>query len=194
MLPGLKPDGREFILTNIEILNLTADPEDRSLIIGAGAVGVEFASMFNRFGTKVTILEMLPRIVPVEDEESFEGARARVARRRFASRPAPKCENVQKTGTGVQDEGHALQRQEGRASAAEKLLVAVGRAPNTANIGAREHQGRTGPRLHQSESSGSRPPNRAFMRSATWWRARRNWRTWRPCRAWWRWRTWRASR
>ncbi len=38
-------------------------------IIGAGAVGVEFASMFNRFGTKVTLLEMLPRLVPVEDEE-----------------------------------------------------------------------------------------------------------------------------
>ena len=39
------------------------------MIIGAGAVGVEFASMFNRFGTKVSVFEMLPRLVPVEDEE-----------------------------------------------------------------------------------------------------------------------------
>src|SRR5206468_7888111 len=67
MLPGLQPDP-EFILTNIEILNLTAVPKSLA-IIGAGAVGVEFASIFHRFGCKVTLLEMLPRIVPVEDEE-----------------------------------------------------------------------------------------------------------------------------
>ena len=67
MLPGLEPDP-EFILTNIEILNLTAVPKSLA-IIGAGAVGVEFASIFHRFGSKVTIFEMLPRVVPVEDEE-----------------------------------------------------------------------------------------------------------------------------
>ncbi len=67
MLPGLKPDPVR-ILTNIEILNLTAIPKTLA-IIGAGAVGVEFASIFNRLGTEVTVLEMLPRIVPVEDEE-----------------------------------------------------------------------------------------------------------------------------
>ena len=67
MLPGLQPDP-EFILTNIEILNLTAVPKSL-IVIGAGAVGVEFASIFNRFGTDVTVFEMLPRIVPVEDED-----------------------------------------------------------------------------------------------------------------------------
>src|SRR5712692_1214266 len=67
MLPGLQPDSKT-ILTNIEILDLPAVPKTM-LIIGAGAVGVEFASIFNRFGTKVTVLEMLPRLVPVEDEE-----------------------------------------------------------------------------------------------------------------------------
>src|SRR5262249_42966244 len=67
MLPGLTPDP-EFILTNIEILNLQAVPKTMA-IVGAGAVGTEFASMFKRFGTDVTIFEMLPRIVPVEDEE-----------------------------------------------------------------------------------------------------------------------------
>jgi len=66
MLAGLKPDPVR-ILTNIEILNLTAIPRTL-VIIGAGAVGVEFASVFNRIGTEVTILEMLPRIVPMEDE------------------------------------------------------------------------------------------------------------------------------
>ena len=67
MLPGLEPDA-ETILTNIEILNLTAVPKSL-IIIGAGAVGVEFASIFKRFGSEVTIIEMLPRVVPVEDED-----------------------------------------------------------------------------------------------------------------------------
>src|SRR5260370_36559738 len=67
MLPGLEPDA-EFILTNIEILNLQTVPKSL-MIIGAGAVGVEFASMFQRFGSEVSIYEMLPRLVPVEDEE-----------------------------------------------------------------------------------------------------------------------------
>ena len=67
MLPGLQPDAKR-ILTNIEILNLNYVPKSLA-ILGAGAVGVEFASCFHRFGSKVSIFEMLPRIVPVEDEE-----------------------------------------------------------------------------------------------------------------------------
>ncbi|MBV9038934.1 MAG: FAD-dependent oxidoreductase, partial [Acidobacteriaceae bacterium] len=67
MLPGLQSDANQ-ILTNIEILDIPVIPKTLG-IIGAGAVGVEFASIFNRFGSKVTILEMLPRLVPVEDEE-----------------------------------------------------------------------------------------------------------------------------
>src|SRR6185437_10256823 len=57
MLPGLEPDPN-LILTNVEILDISAVPKTIG-IIGAGAVGVEFASIFNRFGSKVTILEML---------------------------------------------------------------------------------------------------------------------------------------
>ena len=67
MLPGLEADSKT-ILTNIEILDLQPIPKTMA-IIGAGAVGVEFASIFNRFGTKVTLFEMLPRLVPVEDED-----------------------------------------------------------------------------------------------------------------------------
>src|SRR5688572_7728876 len=66
MLPGLQPDDK--ILTNIEILNLQQIPKSIA-IIGAGAVGVEFASIFRRFGSEVIVMEMLPRLVPVEDEE-----------------------------------------------------------------------------------------------------------------------------
>ena len=67
MLPGLQPDAKR-ILTNIEILNLNYVPKSLA-ILGAGAVGVEFASCFHRFGSKVSVFEMLPRIVPVEDED-----------------------------------------------------------------------------------------------------------------------------
>src|SRR5215467_2659404 len=67
MLPGLKPDSKQ-ILTNIEILDLAQIPKSLA-ILGAGAVGVEFASCFARFGSTISLFEMLPRIVPVEDEE-----------------------------------------------------------------------------------------------------------------------------
>ncbi len=66
MLPGYKPD--TTILTNYEILKIDEMPKSL-VVIGSGAVGVEFASIFKSFGADVTILEMLPRVVPVEDEE-----------------------------------------------------------------------------------------------------------------------------
>ena len=66
MLPGMSAD--EQILTNIEILSLKQIPKSL-IVIGSGAVGVEFASIYKSFGAEVTILEMLPRYVPVEDEE-----------------------------------------------------------------------------------------------------------------------------
>lgn len=66
-IPGLEID-RERVLTNTEMLSLPSRPE-RLSVIGAGAVGVEFASMFASFGTKVVLAEMLPRVLPLEDEE-----------------------------------------------------------------------------------------------------------------------------
>jgi dihydrolipoamide dehydrogenase len=66
-LPGIEPDHKQ-ILTNRSIIELPEIPKTL-IVIGAGAVGVEFASIYNSFGTQVTILEALPRVVPVEDEE-----------------------------------------------------------------------------------------------------------------------------
>ncbi len=66
-LPGIEPD-HKTILTNRSILELPEIPKTL-IVVGAGAVGVEFASIYNSFGTQVTILEALPRVVPVEDEE-----------------------------------------------------------------------------------------------------------------------------
>src|SRR5262245_40324418 len=66
-LPGIEPDGKR-ILTSDHILELGEIPKSL-IILGAGAVGVEFASIFSSFGCQVTLVELLPRIVPAEDEE-----------------------------------------------------------------------------------------------------------------------------
>jgi dihydrolipoamide dehydrogenase len=132
MLPGLTPDP-DFILTNIEILNLTAVPKSL-MIIGAGAVGVEFASMFKRFGTDVSIFEMLPRLVPVEDEEVSKELERVFKKSKIRVETGAKCSDIQKTGTGVKMKV-TLANGKTEDVEAEKLLVAVGRAPMTANIG-----------------------------------------------------------
>ena len=132
MLPGLEPDA-EFILTNIEILNLTTVPKSLA-VIGAGAVGVEFASMFQRFGTQVSIFEMMPRIVPVEDEEVSKELERVFKKSKIRVETGAKCENVQKTGKSVKMKV-TLANGKVEEVEAEKLLVAVGRAPNTAKIG-----------------------------------------------------------
>jgi dihydrolipoamide dehydrogenase len=132
MLPGLEPDASK-ILTNIEILDLPVIPKTM-LIIGAGAVGVEFASIFNRFGTKVTVLEMLPRLVPVEDEEVSKELERTFKKTGIRCETGAKAENITRTETGVRLCA-ALANGKREDMEAETLLVAVGRKPITENIG-----------------------------------------------------------
>jgi dihydrolipoamide dehydrogenase len=130
-LPGLAPDGP--ILTNVEILGLTAVPKSL-IVIGAGAVGVEFASMFRRFGSEVTVIEMLPRTVPVEDEDVSKELERNFRKQKIRVETGARAENVRKGGAGVQ---LTLFTKDGKEEQleAEKLLVAVGRRPNTDAIG-----------------------------------------------------------
>jgi len=132
MLPGLQPDP-ETILTNIEILDLQQVPKNL-IIIGAGAVGVEFASIFRRFGTEVIVIEMLPRIVPVEDEDISKELDRAFRKQKIRVETGAKAENIQKIGKCVRLQ---LTTKDGKQEQleAEKLLVAVGRKPNTENIG-----------------------------------------------------------
>jgi dihydrolipoamide dehydrogenase len=131
MLPGLKPGGR--ILTNIEILALTEVPRSM-LVLGAGAVGVEFASMYNRFGTKCTVLEMLPRIVPVEDEDVSKELERVFKKQGIRVETNAKAANIRETGAGVAlDVSYANGKSE--TLEADVLLVAIGRKPNTENLG-----------------------------------------------------------
>ena len=131
MLPGLQPSDR--ILTNIEILSLSQPPKSL-VVIGAGAVGAEFASIFRSFGTEVTIVEFLPRIVPVEDEEISRELTRLYKKRGIDVNTGARVEKVEPTDSGVKvtytDANGKTQVKE-----AEKVLVAVGRAGLTANIG-----------------------------------------------------------
>src|SRR6202035_2210281 len=125
MLPGLEPDEKN-ILTNIEILDLPVIPKTM-LIIGAGAVGVEFASIFNRFGTKVTVLEMLPRIVPAEDEEVSKKLERYFKKTGIRCETGAKAENISSDGKTVRI-SVALASGKREELEAETLLVAVGRS------------------------------------------------------------------
>jgi dihydrolipoamide dehydrogenase len=132
MLPGLTPDP-DKILTNIEILDLAAVPRNL-IIIGAGAVGVEFASIFRRFGSEVTVIEMLPRIVPLEDEDISKELERQFRKQKIQVETGARAEDIQKVGQCVRVR---LTTKEGKQEQleAEKLLVAVGRKPNSENIG-----------------------------------------------------------
>ncbi len=132
MLPGLQSDANQ-ILTNIEILDMPAVPKTLG-IIGAGAVGVEFASIFNRFGSKVTILEMLPHLVPVEDEEISKELEKHFKKTGIRIETGAKAENIRKDAKGVSLSATLANGQKEEMEF-EKLLVAVGRKPNTDNIG-----------------------------------------------------------
>jgi len=131
MLPGLAAD--DCILTNIEILAIEKLPKSL-IVVGAGAVGMEFSSIFRSFGAEVTIVEFLPRVLPIEDEEISKELTRLFKKRGIDVNTGAKVEKVEKTATGVKvsftGANGKIQIKE-----AEKLLVAVGRAGRTAGIG-----------------------------------------------------------
>jgi dihydrolipoamide dehydrogenase len=131
-LPGIEPD-HKTILTNRSILELPAIPKTL-IVVGAGAVGVEFASIYNSFGTEVTILEALPRVVPVEDEEISAELDKSFRKKNIQIHTSSKVDSVKKDAKGVTV---AFTDKDGKKQTlqAEKLLLAVGRKPMTENCG-----------------------------------------------------------
>ncbi len=126
-LPGMAPDGKQ-ILTSDEILQLKEIPKSL-IVIGAGAVGIEFASMFARFGSTVTVIEMLPRILPLDDEEISAEAH-KVLGKQMTIHVGARAEAALKTPNGV-EVGFRNAQGESKTVTAEMLLVAVGRGPVT---------------------------------------------------------------
>ena len=133
-LPGLQPDGKR-IITSDDVLTTAPLPKD-VIVIGAGAVGVEFASMYHDLGTKVTLLEYLPAVVPAEDRDVSQALERSFVRRGMTvmtnARFDAKAIKAGKDGVKmtVGPEGKDASEIQ-----AEMLLVATGRAPNVENIG-----------------------------------------------------------
>lgn len=131
-LPGVQFDG-ESIVGNREILSMNEVPKTLA-VVGAGAVGVEFASIFNSFGTQVTIIEALPRVVPLEDEEISKELDKAFRKKGIQIFTGATVESVTKDSKGAsvkfKDKDGKMQT-----LAAEKVLIAVGRRPMTENCG-----------------------------------------------------------
>jgi len=129
--PTLPIDGEE-IITSDEILELKEIPKSL-LVLGAGAVGVEFASMFARFGTDVTILELLPRLLPIEDEEISAELSKSFKKQGIKAFTSANFKTATRSSDGV----HVIAEIAGedREFVVEKFLVAVGRRAYTDGLG-----------------------------------------------------------
>jgi dihydrolipoamide dehydrogenase len=127
-LPGLDVDG-ERILTSEHALRLDRVPRS-VVVLGGGVIGCEFASVWASFGAEVTIVEALPRLVPVEDEASSKALERAFRKRKIQVRTGTPFQSVKTT-----DDGVAVTVEGGDVIEAELLLVAVGRGPTTDGLG-----------------------------------------------------------
>jgi dihydrolipoamide dehydrogenase len=134
-VPGITLDKKK-IITSDEAIGLKAVPKSIA-IMGSGAVGVEFASIFRRFGSDVTIIELLPRLVPIEDEAiSAELARS-FKKQGIKVLTAMKVTSARAGANGVDLDAQAADGTTTKINA-ELLLVATGRGPVTSGLGAED--------------------------------------------------------
>jgi dihydrolipoamide dehydrogenase len=126
--PGIEPDG-ERILTYREAITGTTQPAS-VVILGSGAIGAEFAYFFNAFGTKVTLVEGMERIVPLEDDEISAELGKAFRKQGIELVTGAFCERVERSGTGV-----VARLRDGRALEASHCLLALGVTANVQGIG-----------------------------------------------------------
>jgi len=134
-VPGAwKLDGQKIVTYNEAIVQTTLPKS--VVIIGSGAIGVEFATVWNSYGVDVTIVEMLPRIVPLEDEEISKELEKEFKKRGIKTLAGHKVESVEATATGVKVKVSA----EGKETLleADQSLVAIGFRPNSKGLGLEE--------------------------------------------------------
>jgi dihydrolipoamide dehydrogenase len=134
-VPGIEIDHKR-IITSDEAIHLSAVPKSL-VIMGSGAVGVEFASIFRRFGSDVTIIELLPRLVPVEDEAVSAELEKSFKKQGIKSLTGTKVTKAAVTGSGVDIEAQTPDGKTQKLSA-DILLVATGRGPVTTGLGAEQ--------------------------------------------------------
>ena len=134
-VPGIEID-RKRIITSDEAINMKAIPKSIA-IMGSGAVGVEFASIFRRFGSEVTIIELLPRLVPVEDEAVSTELERSFKKQGIKVLTGAKVTSAKPGANGVDLEAQTGDGKSQKLSA-EFLLVATGRGPVTSGLGAED--------------------------------------------------------
>jgi len=119
-------------LTSTGMMDIDFLPE-HLLVIGGSYIGLEFAQMYRRFGSRVTVIEMAPRLVAREDPEVSAAIKAMLEGEGIAFRLSAQCLGVEKRDAGVAV--HVSCEQEPRAIAGSHVLLAVGREPNTHDLG-----------------------------------------------------------
>jgi dihydrolipoamide dehydrogenase len=139
-LPGIDVNGKAFI--NSDHALVLSELPSSVVVIGAGAVGLEFASVYRSFGAEVTILEALPRLAPGEDEEVSQELTRQFARRGIKCLAGVKVTAAEETSAGA---SVSYETAEGRTAtvSAERCLVAVGRGPVSEGLGYEEQGVRT---------------------------------------------------
>jgi dihydrolipoamide dehydrogenase len=130
-LPGVEFDG-ERIINSDHALTLEKVPGSM-IVLGAGAVGVEFASIYRTFGSEVTVVELLDRLVPIEDADLGKELEKAFKKRGIGVHTGTRVESVEKTGAGVKVVATKGDKQV--ELEAEVLLVAIGRRPLTEDVG-----------------------------------------------------------
>jgi dihydrolipoamide dehydrogenase len=128
---AIAPADGERILNSDHILELAKVPGSLA-VLGAGAVGTEFASIYASFGAKVTLIEMLPRCLPIEDEEVSAELQRALRKRGLDVLTSTTLKSAERTASGVK---LALEGGKKESVEADLLLVAIGRKPVTENLG-----------------------------------------------------------
>jgi dihydrolipoamide dehydrogenase len=129
-LPGLDIGGR--IMTSDQALQLDWIPKS-VIVLGGGVIGVEFASVWRSFGTDVTIVEALPRLVPAEDAAVSKALERAFRRRKIGFKTGVRFTSAEQSESGV-----TIALEDGSSLSADLLLVAVGRGPNATGMGYEE--------------------------------------------------------
>lgn len=133
-LPSMPQDGKKIIGYR-QALTLDKQPK-KMIVVGSGAIGVEFANFYHTIGTEVTIVEFMPRIVPVEDEDISKQLEKSLKKSGIKIMTSSEVTSVDTSGSGVKAK---VKTQKGEETLeADILLSAVGVVPNTENIGLEE--------------------------------------------------------
>lgn len=131
-IPGVEVDG-ERIITSRHALEMQEVPAS-AVIVGAGPIGMEFAHVWATYGAQITIVEMLPRLLPLEDEEVSQEIERAYKRRKIGFLTSSRVQAIDSTGRGVRVK---VQKEDGGTADldAEKVLVAIGVQPNSEGLG-----------------------------------------------------------